>query len=45
MRSAIIPAAMLVLLFGGAAQGASFRVIHSFCSESNCTDGSDLSVA
>jgi len=30
---------MLVLLFGGAAQGASFRIVHNFCEETNCTDG------
>jgi uncharacterized repeat protein (TIGR03803 family) len=39
MRSAILAATMLVLLFSGAAHGGSFRVIHDFCAEANCTDG------
>ncbi|HEX4859815.1 MAG TPA: choice-of-anchor tandem repeat GloVer-containing protein [Rhizomicrobium sp.] len=39
MRSVIVPAAMLVLLFGGTAQAGSLRVIHDFCAQALCTDG------
>ena len=40
MRSAILAATTLVLLFSGAAHGGSFRVIHDFCAEAKCADGS-----
>lgn len=39
MRAALIPAAILVLIGGGAAAGSSFRVIHNFCAQASCTDG------
>lgn len=39
MRSAIVSTAMLVLVFGGTAQGASYRILHDFCAEMDCADG------